>query len=87
MTTGIISTIRETKNKMNGQQRWNRYVGAINYCIAHGYYILCDDTKTGNVKGIWVRSDSSGREAYIKLKPRKYKPMELLSMIINTIGY
>lgn len=70
------------------QQRWNRYVDAINHVIKYGYYVGCEDTKTPcSVHRIRVTNPSTNKEAIIKLKPKKYKPMELLRMVINAVGY
>ena len=72
---------------ITNQQRWNRYVTAINFCIAQGYHIYCIfSTTIGNVKAIRVYNESNGKEGIIKLKPKKYKPLELYHMIINTVG-
>ena len=69
------------------QDRWNRYVEAINYCMCFGYYIDFESTSTGNVKYIKVKQcESPHKECIIYLKPRKYKKVELLSLIINKIG-
>jgi hypothetical protein len=44
---------------MTEQDRWNRYVEAINYCICFGYYINIESTSTGNVKYIKVKQCES----------------------------
>lgn len=72
---------------MTEQDRWNRYVGAINYCITFGFYIDIEFTSTGNVKYIKVKHcDAPHKECIIYLKPRKYKKDELLSLILGKIG-
>lgn len=69
------------------QDRWNRYVNAINYCISCGYYIDCEFTNTGNVKYIKVKQcEKPYKECIIYLQPKKYKKNELLGLIINKIG-
>lgn len=69
------------------QQRWNRYVDALNSCIRLGYYIACTDTKTPcNVKYIEVYNPSNKREATIRLKPKKYKFWEMYELIRNRVG-
>lgn len=75
------------------QQRWNRYVHAINYCLKFGYYINIIDSKAndakwnGNIRAIRVRQSDFSRDCIIPLKPRKYGKQELLCMIIDKIGY
>lgn len=72
-------------SKISEQQRWNRYVSAINYCIGFGYYILpIFSNRSQNVKCIKVRNDSN-EECVIYLKPKKYKPKELLQLIYERI--
>lgn len=68
------------------QQKWNRYVDAINFCISYGYYINCIDSKGGNVKAITVFNPKNQKHGFIKLKPKKYKPMELLIVICENVG-
>lgn len=69
------------------QQRWNRYVDAINYCIQFGYWIEPVSSSTGNVKYIKVTLvDAPHKQAIIKLKPKKYKKDELLNIIYNHVG-
>ena len=74
------------------QQRWNRYVNAINFCISQGYYIKCVDSKgvdgkwNGNERAIIVKNFYGARECIIRLKTKKYKPMELYLMIVEKIG-
>jgi hypothetical protein len=71
---------------MTQQQRWNRYVGAINYVIEQGYWVDCIDSLdnrgewNGNVRAIKVRNES-GYETTIPLQPRKYGKLELLLMV------
>jgi hypothetical protein len=73
---------------LNEQQRWNRYVHAINYCIGFGYYIEYEMTSTGNLKHIRVKQvDPPYKEAIIKMAPKKYKKNELLNIIVNHVGY
>lgn len=72
---------------LTSQERWNRYVGAINYCIGFGYYIDMEFTKTGNVKYIKVKQcDVPHKEGIIYLEPRKYDKNELLNLIFERIG-
>lgn len=77
---------------MTEQQRWNRYVKAINYVIAHGFYVRCIDSKdnrgkwNGNIKAIQVSTDT-GREVTIPLQPRRYGSQELLGIVCDTFGY
>ena len=69
------------------QDRWNRYVDAINYCITFGFYIDIESTSTGNVKYIKAKQcESPHKECIIYLKPKKYKKGELLNLIINKLG-
>lgn len=74
------------------QQRWNRYVRAINFCISQGYFINCVDSKgvdgkwNGNVRAIRVKNFYGSRECIIRLKSKKYKPMELYTMVVEKIG-
>ena len=76
---------------MMRQQRWNRYVHAINYCIGFGFYIECIDSKdgkgewNGNVKAIKVARDEK-RQVTIPLQPRKYGKQELLGIILHAYG-
>ncbi len=72
-------------SKISEQQQWNRYVSAINYCIGFGYYILpVFSNRSQNVKYIKVRNERN-EECVIYLKPKKYKPMELLNLIYQKI--
>ena len=66
---------------MTEQQRWNRYVDAINFCIECGYAIMCEFTKNGNVKRLYAKDVETNKECVLTLKPRKYKKMELLNLI------
>lgn len=67
------------------QQQWNRYVDAINYCISYGYRILpVFSNRSDNVKYIKVKNDRN-QECIIYLKPKKYKPKELLALIYEKI--
>ena len=69
---------------ITNQQRWNRYVTAINFCIAQGYHIYCIySTTIGNVKAIRVYNESNGKEGIIKLKPKKYKHTKKTKTIKN----
>ena len=71
---------------MNKQQKWNRYVKAINHCMGLGYYIQVFDSKGGNVKYIKVRNTRNNKETTLFLKPKKYGCDELLGMIYERIG-
>lgn len=72
---------------MDNQSRWNRYCKAINFCISYGYFIEPIDSNNGNVKAIKVGFwDEPGTITTIPLKPKKYKCLELLEIIHNTIG-
>ena len=66
---------------MTEQQRWNRYVDAINFCIECGYAIICEFTKNGNVKRLYAKDNNTNKECVLTLKPKKYKKMELLNLI------
>jgi hypothetical protein len=77
---------------MTVQQRWNRYVGAINYVIAHGFYVNCIDSKddkgewNGNMKAIKVTMKEDMDEVVIPLQPRKYGKQELLYIVLEAYG-
>lgn len=71
---------------MNDQQKWNRYVRAINYCMGYGYFIKVFDSKGGNVKCIKVTNTRNNKETLLFLKPKKYGCDELLQMIYERIG-
>ena len=66
---------------MTEQQKWNRYVKAINYCITQGYHITPIDSNGNNVKSIKVTKGKSNKETTINLKPKHYKSLELLNLI------
>ena len=70
-------------SRITKQQRWNRYVKAINFCIEFGYFILIEkESQSGNVKSIRVSHiDKDRPEVIIHLKPKRYRPMELLDII------
>lgn len=71
--------------RITKQQRLNRYRKAIHYCKSFGYFILIEkESKSGNVKSIRVsRIDKDRPEVIIHLKPKHYRPMELLDIIQN----
>ena len=70
---------------MTPQKQWNRYVYAINYCIARGYFILpIFAKKSDNVKYLKARNEK-GEECTVYLKPKKYKPTELFDIIYERI--
>lgn len=78
---------------MDEQQRWNRYVRAINHCIRYGFNVDLVFSKgkngkdNGNVMAIKVsHMDTPERKITIPLEPRKYRPQELLWIIINSYG-
>ena len=77
---------------MTIQQRWNRYVRAINYVIGHGFYVMCIDSKdnrgewNGNIRAIRVRTDT-GREVIIPLQQRRYGSQELMGIVCAAFGY
>lgn len=78
---------------MTEQQRWNRYVRAINHCIRYGFNIDIVDSKgkngecNGNVRAIKVsHMDTPEKMITISLQPRKYRPQELLAIIIERYG-
>ena len=74
--------------KITTQQRWNRYVDAINFCIKSGYCILIEkESQSGNIQQIRVRRAlrNTNKEVVIKLKPKKYRPMELFLIIHNRL--
>ena len=70
-------------SRITEQQRWNRYVKAINFCIEFGYCIIIEkESKSGNVQSIKVsRIDKDQPKVIIRLKPKRYRPMELLDII------
>lgn len=73
---------------MNKQKRWDRYCNAINFCIYHGIEFLeLNESSTGNIKSIKVRWNGSTKTVIIKLKAKKYSPIELYTLIINTLGF
>ena len=63
------------------QQKWNRYRKAINFCISYGYFITINESNGNNIKSIKVSRDDHKKQVIIPLKPRKYKPIELLYLI------
>lgn len=70
------------------QQKWNRYRKAINFCIGYGYFIIINESNGNNIKSIKVSRDEDNhkKQVIIPLKPRKYKPIELLYLIHSTYG-
>lgn len=73
---------------MNEQKRWDRYCDAINFCICNGIdFIEMNESSTGNVRSIKVRWHGSTKTVMIKLKPKRYCPIELYTLIINTLGF
>lgn len=71
---------------MTEQQKWNRYVKAINYCITQGYHITPIDSNGNNVKSIKVTKGKSNKETTINLKPKHYKSLELFNLIQTQLG-
>lgn len=69
--------------KITGQQRWNRYVDALNYCISLGYDIFPIMSKrSDNVRSIRVRENGNPlKETTITLKPKKYTAGEMYRLI------
>lgn len=69
--------------RITKQQRLNRYRKAIHYCKSFGYFILIEkESQSGNVKSIMVsRRDKDQPKVIIRLKPKRYRPMELLDII------
>lgn len=71
---------------MTEQQKWNRYVKAINYCITQGYHIIPIDSNGNNVKSIKVIKRCSNKETTVNLKSKHYKSLELLNLIKTQLG-